>query len=97
MPARSATLDLVALTVFVAGLVYSGGRTAAELAAQSDLRADRRALTREVEAIDAERARMERLVARLNGPEVDAELLEATLRRQLGVGRADEVLLIGPE
>ncbi len=97
MPVRSATLDLVALTLFCAGLVYSAGQATSEIAAQNTLRDERRALARHVAALEGERERMQAKVVGLNGPMIDGELLDESVRRALGLGRPDEVLLLAPE
>ena len=94
---KSFTLDLVALTLLCCGLVYSGGRVAADLAAMSGYEDDIERRSQEVAALEAERDALADRVARLTGPVIDPELLDEQLRRALGVGRADEVLLLPPE
>lgn len=94
---RSAALDLVALSVLSAGLVYSVSQAVSDLASEGELKSAMHRAEIQVATLDAERVRLQRLIDGLTGAKVDRDLLEATMRRSLGVGRSDEVLLLPPK
>lgn len=96
MPIRSITLDLIAFTIFCAGLVYSAGQAVSEIADQNVLRDERRALRAEVAELEDMRERVRSQVDRMVGDQIDADMLDESVRRVFGYGRADEVLLIAP-
>lgn len=93
---RSITLDLIFLSVLFGGLVFSSvdaivgdfGATAS-----SALVTERAALEADIAALEAERDRLKDHATRLAGPEIDRDLLDEMLRRQLGVGRGDDALI----
>ncbi|MCI4665189.1 MAG: hypothetical protein MRY74_10765 [Neomegalonema sp.] len=94
---RSATLSLTTLTAIACGFVYTIGQISVDYAEQSKLREDVARRGEIVDRLKADRDRLQDRIARLTGPEIDVELLDEHLRRALGVGRADEVLLLPPK
>ena len=93
---KSFTLDLVALTVLCCGLVYSAGRTLSDLAETADLEREIAQRAKIVAQLEDARDSLADRVARMTGPEIDPELLDEQMRKTLGVGRANEVLLLPP-
>ncbi|MEL6978718.1 MAG: septum formation initiator family protein [Pseudomonadota bacterium] len=97
---RSQTWDFLFVTLLLAGLAYLavdayfGARGFDE---KTDLQARKAALESELKALEAQRAMLLRRTDALKGPEIDLDLLDEQLRAKLGVGRADEQLLIPDE
>ena len=60
------------------------------------LEAKRGALQSEIRKLEAERDILEKRTRAVIGPEIDRDLLDEQTRAKLGVGRADEVLLVDP-
>lgn len=97
---RSSTFDLFWLTALVAGVVYfsvdgwasrTGDNGVAAL--QNQIRSEQARLV----ALEAERNALRLKAQNLTGPEIDADLLDETIRAVFGVGRADEQLIKTPE
>ena len=97
---RSLTWDFIFVTVLVAGLAFVAvdvlfGEVGVD--EKSGLEAQRSALQSEIRKLEAERDTLEKRTRAVIGPEIDRDLLDEQTRAKLGVGRADEVLLVEPD
>lgn len=97
---RSSTFDLFWLTALVAGIVYfsvdgwvarTGDNGLAALKMQIESERGR------LETLEDERDALQLKTQGLAGPEIDADLLDETVRSVFGVGRQDEQLILKPE
>jgi cell division protein FtsB len=77
----------------IAAFAHAALRGERGLGALADARAEAAALERRLEALEAERARLENRVSRLRTTSLDPDLLDERARAVLGYVRPDEIVL----
>ena len=97
---RNLTWDFVFVTLMVAGLAFLAvdvlfGDVGVD--ETGDLKSKKSALQAEIRTLEVERDQLEKRTRAVIGPEIDRDLLDEQMRAKLGVGRADEVLLVEPD